>query len=340
MSGSKSKTIVLPFVLIGLMTANSCNMDNGATVSSQTVNESSRRYVWTKVTEQAAYPPSYNFPVYVANNRMWAFHQQGIWDSADGKTWTKSKLPAIRRDAYETRYVQFRDAVYALGENRGNYLDIKFGSKIRRTTDFQKWETLAEESNFPSRIFYSLLVFNDKLWLLAGYDGKNYYNDVWNSADGVTWARVTEHAAWSPRMDAMVVAFKNRIYLGGGGVIDGTPNDNPDSSKEVWSSADGINWTKTAGNLKKLDGGSAIVFDGKVWFVGPNRNDGVFGRATLSTDDFVNWKEESAPWSPRRGTAAWIFDGKLYMTGGKYSVTENGNIRYIYSNDVWYLSAS
>ena len=339
MTDFRFTTIALVFAGIGLMTANSCNKHNSTSVSSQTVNESSRKYVWTKVTEQAAYPPGYNFPVFVANNRMWAFHAQGIWDSADGKTWTKSKLPAIRRDVYETRYVQFKQAVYALGENQGNYLDIKFGSKIRRTADFQKWETLTEKSNFPNRIFYSLLVFNDRLWLLGGYDGKNYYNEVWNSADGVTWARVVEHAPWSPRIDAMVMAFKDRIYLRGGGVIDGSRNDNPDSGKEVWSSTDGITWTKTPGDLQQLRG-SPIVFDGKVWLIGANRNDGVFGRATLSTDDFVNWKEESAPWSPRGGTATWIFDGKLYMTGGKYSVTENGNIRFIYSNDVWCMSAS
>ena len=28
------------------------------------------------------------------------------------------------------------------------------------------------------------------------------------------------------------------------------------------------------------------------------------------------------------------------MTGGKYSITENGQIKFTYSNDVWYLSRS
>jgi len=30
-----------------------------------------------------------------------------------------------------------------------------------------------------------------------------------------------------------------------------------------------------------------------------------------------------------------VFDGKLEMTGGKYSFPENGQITFIYSNDVW-----
>jgi hypothetical protein len=36
----------------------------------------------------------------------------------------------------------------------------------------------------------------------------------------------------------------------------------------------------------------------------------------------------------------WVFDGELYMTGGKYSVMENGAPRFIYRNDVWALARS
>jgi len=49
----------------------------------------------------------------------------------------------------------------------------------------------------------------------------------------------------------------------------------------------------------------------------------------------INWQEHSAPWTPRGGVAAWEFDGKLFMTGGKFSHTENGRIKFVYSNDVW-----
>lgn len=81
------------------------------------------------------------------------------------------------------------------------------------------------------------------------------------------------------------------------------------------------------------------MYDGKLWLVGANR-DGSFSRAAIVTDDGVTWREETAPWSPRGGVATWVFDNKLYMTGGKYSITENGEIRFIYSNDVWSMAAS
>lgn len=295
-------------------------------------------YVWQEVNKNAAFPQSYGFPVFVVKDKMYAFHQEGVWTSADGVSWNKTELPTIRREANETRYVQFKDAVYALGQNKGNYLDgIKFGSTIRRTVDFKKWETLAEKSGLPDRVFYGSIVFGGKIWLMGGYDGKSYHNDIWNSADGVHWTKVAEHAAWSPR-NVGVLEFNKRLWIFGGGVIDGHQEINPDSHKEVWSSEDGINWSQIEMKTQRPIGGTAIVFDGKLWFVGANRNDGNFDNAVLVSEDGVTWQAQSAPWTPRGAVAAWVWDDKLFMTGGKYSYMKNGNPVFVYSNDVWTMS--
>lgn len=83
-------------------------------------------------------------------------------------------------------------------------------------------------------------------------------------------------------------------------------------------------------------GGTPVVFDNKLWLVGANRNDGNFASAVFVSGDGVNWQEQSAPWSRRGAVALWVFDDKLYMTGGKYSYTQpNGEIKFVYSNDVW-----
>lgn len=295
-------------------------------------------YSWVEATKAAAFPGSYNFPVFIAQQRIWAFHPEGIWVSTDAKKWEKSQLPAIRQSAYDTRYVQFKNAIYALGKNQGNYLNIKFDSTIRRTSDFQKWEVVAEKSELPNRVFQGTLVFANKIWLFGGFDGKNYYHDVWNSVDGVHWSRVASQAEWTPRTIPSCVVFKNRMWILGGGVIDGHASSNTQSDHEIWSSADGIHWSLEA-DQTQVSGNSPIVFDNKLWVVGANR-DGTFSRAFQVTEDGVNWKEAPAPWTPRGGVATWIFDGKLYMTGGKYSVRENGDIKFIYSNDVWYLKSS
>ena len=295
-------------------------------------------YVWNEVTSKAAYPPGYNYPVFVMNGEMRALTNGG-WVSKDGKNWMQTNLPTVGLNSAYQKYVQFKDAIYALGAMRGNYLNMKLTSKISRTRDFKTWETLAEKSNLPARVFYGAFVFKDKIWLIGGWDGKNYYNDVWNSRDGVNWTRIAEKTAWTPRTARVVFVFKDRIWLLGGGVIDGEKMDNPNAGKEVWSSVDGINWMEVKINSPRQIGGTPAVFDNKLWLVGGNRNDGNFSSAVFVSEDGVNWQEQSAPWSPRGAVAAWVFDDKLFMTGGKYSYTEpNGEIKFVYSNDVWAMS--
>ena len=312
----------------------------GANVDSRSPNEpsieSDKNYRWARVTDHAAFPEAYNFPLFNIRNRLWAFHGQGNWYSEDGKNWTKADLPALGLRTGYQQYVQFKDAVYALGTMEGNYLDLKVGSRISRTDhDFRKWEVIAETSELPPRVFYGAVVFAGKIWLLGGFDGKNYFNDVWNSGDGIHWSRVAEKCPWTARSNPTTIVFDNKIWLLGGGIIDGQV------SNDVWRSADGINWTLATDKMaaRPIFGYSAVVYDDKIWLVGLNRNDG-FQNAVMVSKDGVSWKEQSAPWTPRGGVATCVYGGKLFMTGGKYSVTENGNIRFIYSNDVWYMTPS
>jgi hypothetical protein len=296
-------------------------------------------YVWQNVTEKAEFPQGYNYPVFVLKGEMLALNHGG-WLSRDGKNWMKTALSESGLNPAYQKYVQLGDAIYALGAIEGNYLNFKISTKILRTRDGRSWETLAERSNLPERIFYGAVAFRDKIWLVGGYDGKRYYNDVWNSSDGVNWTCATEKTEWSQRNAPRIIVFKNRLWLIGGGVIDGEKMDNPNSGSEIWSSEDGIKWTKSeVGGTNKL-GGTPIVFDERLWLVGANRNDGDFASAVLVSDDGAKWQEFSAPWSPRGAVAVWTAGDKLFLTGGKYSFTHNGEIKFVYSNDVWAMSKS
>ncbi|MFT3743244.1 MAG: hypothetical protein QM785_03015 [Pyrinomonadaceae bacterium] len=294
------------------------------------------RYSWTSVTAAANYPQGYNFPVYSMRGWMIALNN-GAWISKDGKKWTKTALPDSGLNSGYQKYVNFNGAIYALGSMTGNYEKFTVSPKILRTKDLNSWETLAETSNLPQRVFYGMTVFNGKMWLLGGFDGKEYHNDVWNSSDGVHWTRVVENAKWSPRNVSVATVFNDKIWLFGGGVIDGNTDNNRNSYKEVWVSKDGISWERVMPNLDKKWGGTPVVFDGRLWLVGMNRGT-AFASAVWMTEDGEHWNELTAPWSPRGAVAAWVFDNKLYMTGGKSSHTENGEIKFVYSNDVWSMS--
>ena len=301
---------------------------------SQPAADPAADYAWINVTDHAPFPESYNFPMFNFRNQLWVFHNQGNWFSADGKSWARAELPALGlRTAYQ-QYIQFKDAIYALGTMEGDYQNLKLGSRIMKTSaDLKRWELVAAQSELPARVFYGATVFAGKIWLLGGFDGKHYFNDVWNSSDGVKWQRVSEKSPWPRRSDPSVFVFQNKLWMLAGGIIDG------ELFKDVWSTTDGVNWKQETREMvaRSHVGGSVVIYDDQIWIVGVNRNDG-FQNAVLVSSDGVNWTEHKAPWTPRGGVATCVYGGKLFMTGGKYSVTENGQIRFIYSNDVWYMS--
>ena len=300
-------------------------------------NEATARdYIWNEITPKAEFPKGYGYPVFVMNDGNLLALNNGGWLSKNGKAWTKTALPESGLNSAYQKYVQFKGAIYALGAMRGNYLGFTISKKILRTTDGKTWETVAEKSNLPTRVFYGATVFKDKIWLVGGFDGKIYHNDVWTSKDGANWTRVAAETNWSPR-NTSVIVFKNKMLLLGGGVIDGEREINPNAGNEFWVSSDGVNWTLTEANPTKKRGGTPIVFDDKLWFVGANRNNG-FDSGVLFSEDGANFREMNAPWSPRGAAVVWIWNDKLYMTGGKYSYAKNGEIIFVYSNDVWAMS--
>ena len=326
--------LVTFFFLISLATCACAPSADSHLADDQPIADSN--YHWTKVTDKAPFPGSYNFPLFNMRNKLWAFHSQGNWYSADGKSWTKAELPALGLRTGFQQYIQLNDAIYALGTSEGDYLHLSIGSRIAKTSSgLKQWEVIAEQSELPARVFYGAVVFDKKIWLVGGFDGKKYYNDVWNSSDGVEWRRIAEKSPWSARANPSAIVFENKIWLIGGGIINGQV------FSDVWHTEDGMTWKQATDKMgaRPIFGGSAVVFDSKIWLVGVNRNDG-FQNAVLVSSDGVNWAEQTAPWTPRGGVATCVYDGKLFMTGGKYSVTENGGIRFIYSNDVWYMTPS
>jgi hypothetical protein len=124
--------------------------------------------------------------------------------------------------------------------------------------------------------------------------------------------------------------FGERLYLIGGGVIDGA------NANDVWSSADGLGWQMETASIavEAPVGYAPVVFDRKIWLVGANRS-GRFRSEMLVSADGKGWTPVSAPWSPRGGVAAWTDGQGLFVTGGKYSTEKNGETTFVYSNDVW-----
>ena len=90
------------------------------------------------------------------------------------------------------------------------------------------------------------------------------YNDVWSSADGVTWTRHLESAPWAARTYHSVAVFDDRMW-----VLAGFLDQGPGTSgnrNDVWYSSDGVEWTELPGTpWKGRHATSVFVYDNALW---------------------------------------------------------------------------
>jgi hypothetical protein len=280
-------------------------------------------YEWKQLTANADFPKSYNFQLFATRDTVWAFHPQGNWYSLDGKEWIKSNLKNSIHNLAFLDYVQYNNSVLGLGHFEGNIEKFNLATSIYKTTNMQNWDVIAEKSNLPERFFYHPFVFNNKIWIIGGSNGKDQFSDIWNSDDGIRWKKIADNLPFGKRDGSQFVMLNNKIYM---------------LNNDVWSSTDAIHWAKETNEIvsgENIFGYAAVVYDNKIWLLGCNRN-GIFKSEILVSNDGKIWAAQNAPWSPRGGIAACVFKNEIIMTGGKYGGSPD-KPEFIYSNDVWVL---
>ncbi|MBN1436155.1 MAG: hypothetical protein JW936_03695 [Sedimentisphaerales bacterium] len=135
-------------------------------------------------------------------------------------------------------------------------------------------------------------------------------------------------ANWCARDSMGEVVYDGRMWIFGGFI--------PSRINDVWSSANGVNWTleTSAAGWSGRNLPCSLVYDDKMWIIG-----GFSGpTATLQSMNDVwcstngqDWTHVAdAPWSGRGALAGCVYNGKMWIMGG----FEFGS--YIHHNDVWY----
>src|SRR3569623_1061649 len=178
---------------------------------------------------------------------------------------------------------------------------------------------------FGARFGHQTVVFNNKLWVIGGWDG-TYLNDVWSSSDGQSWTQATAAAAFSGREGFKAIAYNGKLWVVGG--TDGTVRKN-----DVWSSTDGVTWTQVMSNaaFTARMGHDMAVFANKLWLFGGNtgNNASDYVNDAWSSSDVVVWTLEkaAAAFSARGFDRVTAFNNWLWMVGGWDGTT--------LKNDVW-----
>ena len=82
-----------------------------------------------------------------------------------------------------------------------------------RTAESYRWINVTNTAVYTPRDGAGALVFHDRMWVLEGYhqDGGNR-QDVWYSADGVTWHELSD-TPWKSGHAASVFVFADALWM-------------------------------------------------------------------------------------------------------------------------------
>ena len=190
-----------------------------------------------------------------------------------------------------------------------------------------------DSAGFISRYQSSFVVFNNKMWIIAGVEPVRYgsFSDVWYSSDGTSWSPATQKAPFRTRFLHTSLAFNSKIWVIAGS-NDSQSVYNP--LGDVWSSSDGSVWDQatSAALFSPRSGHTSVVFNNEMWVIGGEDNSGFKNDVWHSTDG-VTWVQSSANggFLPRSGHISAVFDNKMWVIAGNW-----GNYATTLFVDDWY----
>ena len=220
--------------------------------------------------------------------------------------------------------------IFILGGYGSNY---NYLNDIWSSADGQNWVSITANAGWVQREGHQALSHNGRLYALGGHDGSKYLNDVWSSADGQNWVPETDNAGWARRGWHQALSHNGRLYvLGGINSLSLTTS----LSNDVWSSADGENWSLETDNAgwARREGHQALLHNGRLYVLGgygSYENGSSYRNDVWSAVDGQNWSLETANagWVKRKEHQALSHNGRLYVLGGQTGISPYRQ------NDVW-----
>lgn len=131
-----------------------------------------------------------------------------------------------------------------------------FFNDVWSSSDGVTWTQRSAEAGWSPRAGLSAAVFKGELYVIGGSfqddaaivggpPMREYFNDVWKSADGATWELCTDDPPFAPRAGAVALAKGDYLYLFGGEtgfLCDPLPFCTLPYFNDVWRTRDGIEW--------------------------------------------------------------------------------------------------
>ena len=141
--------------------------------------------------------------------------------------------------------------------------------------------------------------FNGYLWMLGGRPrGVSDGNEIWRSADGLSWERIYSSQPFAARNSHSAVAYNGKLYVIGGYVSNYY-------NRDVYSSDDGENWVR---ETEQLPSEGAVSVTSTKSFVYKNNLYTLVG-ANVTSNNRLYILNEDGSWVAVEG-----FSGNFYLT--------------------------
>lgn len=194
------------------------------------------------------------------------------------------------------------------------------------SADGKQWQLVEKSAPWIHSDLSMSLTFKNKMWFMGGWyngrlPGHSASNQVWSSTDGKAWKQETKNAGWSPRLASGLVEHDGKMWI-----LGGHENyyfgDKSNLKNDVWSSADGKNWTQVTSNAGWAPRSyhAAVAHDNKLWVLGGGNYvpDYESHNDVWSSADGKTWTQvtKSAPWDARLWFSAAVYRDRMWVVGG------------------------
>jgi PKD repeat protein len=221
--------------------------------------------VWTRESSSEMVPSRMGASAVVFRDGLWFIGgitersftpHNDVWYSGNGLQWTEMTPEAGFSPRAGHTSVVFNNRIWVIGGHTGGNPD-SFSSDIWSSFDGITWKQETPSVGFSPRAGHSSFVFNDRIWVIGGWNSTATFNDVWSSVDGTHWTLVTASTAFGLGYYNAVI-FDNRMWV-------------IKQGQGIWYSDDGATWSKLVSSppffQEEFSGGPplAIVFDNRLW---------------------------------------------------------------------------
>lgn len=252
--------------------------------------------IWNEATTRSKFGARANHTVIVFENKMWLIGgatnnspgsaTNDVYYSDDGINWYAATRDANfgPRDAHTA--LVYDDKIWVIGGSGGTYTELtKKYNDVYYSSNGVDWSLVITNAAFSPRQGHASVIYDNKMWVIGGYDTNGPKNDVYYSSDGLNWVAATLNAAFSPRHYHTALVYDGKMWVVGGLSDQKAKND-------VYYSTNGVDWFVATSNatFSPRFVHTAVTYDNKMWIIGGGFND-EDGNDVYNSSDGITWTQ-------------------------------------------------